>query len=165
MDDERTRSTAVEPPRSSDDEARAFLQERLAYLGKVYASIGIGFYLVGNLADFAGGPGFLSRRWTDMYTWVVPSACAMYVAQWAVCRRAPLGTPILRSIDAATTTLTAAFNSLIRSVHAARKNRRGRNGCRVPREPRHAAPSDTVKLKVVIADQGRPRKIGVGCPS
>src|SRR5262245_47302627 len=113
MDDERTRSTAVEPPRSSDDEARAFLQERLAYLGKVYASVGISFYLVGNLADSITGTGFLFRRTTDLYTVIVPAVCAIYLVQWALCRRGMLRLPTLRVLDAGTTILTAVLNSVM----------------------------------------------------
>jgi eukaryotic-like serine/threonine-protein kinase len=97
----------------SDEEARAFLQERLAYLGRVYASIGISFYLVGNLADVAAGPGYITRRLSDGYTWVVPAACAMYVAQWAVCRSGARRLTTLRTIDGATAILTGMFHSLM----------------------------------------------------
>ena len=44
--------TCIKPSRrelpSSGDDARAFLQERLAYLGRIYAAIGISFYAAGN---------------------------------------------------------------------------------------------------------------------
>ena len=58
---------------STDDEARAFLQGRLAYLGKIYAFIGISFYLVGNLAD-ASLRGFFVRKLAEPMTWIVPAA-------------------------------------------------------------------------------------------
>jgi serine/threonine-protein kinase len=110
-DPTRFAPTISSPP--SDDEARAFLQERMAYLGKAYAAIGIGFYLIGNLADIASGPGFLSRRVTDVYTWVVPTSCAMYLAQWALCRGSPCHLPLLRFVDGTTTILAAAFHSML----------------------------------------------------
>src|SRR5262245_49442460 len=72
------------PP--SDDEARAFLQERLAFFGKIYASIGLGFYLLGNLAAASIGGGF-SRRLSDPAFWIVPAASTAHAIQWAVCRR------------------------------------------------------------------------------
>ena len=55
---ERTPPASIASAPASDDEAHAFLQERLAYLGKVYATIGISFYLIGNLADLATGPDY-----------------------------------------------------------------------------------------------------------
>jgi hypothetical protein len=64
----------------SDDEARAFLQERLAYLGRVYASIGLSFHLVGNLAATIQTPDF-ARRVTELSFWVVPAASGVYLAQ------------------------------------------------------------------------------------
>jgi hypothetical protein len=97
----------------SDDETRAFLQERLAYLGKVYAAIAASFYVVGTIADLASGSGYLVRRSGDMFTWVVPLACAMYLGQWAACRRGARPLRLLRMLDATTALLTAAFHSLM----------------------------------------------------
>src|SRR5262245_66412059 len=73
-------------PASSDDEARAFLQERLAYFGKILASIGIGFYLFGNLTA-ASIVGDFPRRLSNPSFWIVPAASAAYAIQWVVCRR------------------------------------------------------------------------------
>jgi eukaryotic-like serine/threonine-protein kinase len=111
IDADRTRPVSTRSSPASDDEARAFLQERLAYLGKVYASIGLSFYVIGNVVDLAAGDGFLTRRLTDGYTWIVPSACAMYLLQWAVCRNGARRLSTLRLIDATTAILTGAFHS------------------------------------------------------
>jgi len=62
-------------PRSPDHsptagEAREFLQERLAYLGRVYASIAISFYVVGNLVS-AGFEAFWHHLGHPTM-WIVP---------------------------------------------------------------------------------------------
>ena len=77
-------------PRSPDHsptagEAREFLQERLAYLGRVYASIAISFYVVGNLVS-AGFEAFWQQLGHPTM-WIVPAACTVYLAQWLLCRR------------------------------------------------------------------------------
>ena len=111
IDADRTRPASTQTSPASDDETRAFLQERLAYLGKVYASIGISFYVIGNVVDLAAAEGFMTRRLSDGYTWIVPTACAMYLLQWAVCRKTPRRLSTLRLIDATTTILTGVFHS------------------------------------------------------
>jgi serine/threonine-protein kinase len=108
----------VKPPpatlNSSDDDARAFLQERLAYFGRIYASIGITFYLVANVAGIIGLPHDLGRRLSDPSTWVVPAASFIYFLQWAVlCRRGAVSLPVLRVIDGTTTILAAVLHSLM----------------------------------------------------
>ena len=55
------------------DETRVVLQERLAYLGRSYALIGISFYVAGNLAALALEQS-VDRRLTDPATWIVPAA-------------------------------------------------------------------------------------------
>jgi eukaryotic-like serine/threonine-protein kinase len=107
------RCASTESTRASDDEARSFLQERLAYFGKLYAAIGISFFLVGNLVDAASVPGYLSRRATDLHMVIVPAVCAMYLMQWVLCRRGPMPLHALRVADATTTVVTAVFNSMI----------------------------------------------------
>jgi serine/threonine-protein kinase len=97
--------------RSPGDEARAFLQERLAYLGKVYSSIGMSFYVAGNLvAVVVSG---LDRRLTDPDAWIVPAACLTYFVQWVLCRRGTLSYTALRAIDGTTTLLAALLHSLL----------------------------------------------------
>ncbi|HYN08306.1 MAG TPA: serine/threonine-protein kinase [Vicinamibacterales bacterium] len=107
----------VRPPpaaaNSSDDDARAFLQERLAYLGRIYASIGLTFYIVGNIAGLIGLPHDLGRRLSDPSTWVVPAASTVYLMQWVLCRRGAVALPRLRVIDGTTTILAAVFHSLM----------------------------------------------------
>jgi serine/threonine-protein kinase len=102
-DEDRTRT---------NDEARVVLQERLGYLGKSYALIGIGFYTAGNLAAMAFER-HLERRLTDPSTWLVPAACLVYVVQWLLSRRGVLPVSALRAIDATTTSLAALFHSLM----------------------------------------------------
>src|SRR5262245_54355156 len=109
VDPDETTLAPGASPQASDDDARAFLQERLAYLGKAYALIGIGFYLVGNLANLASRAGHFAPR--DPYSVIVPAACTMYLGQWALCRKGRVRLPTLRVIDLATTILTATLNS------------------------------------------------------
>ena len=107
----------VRPPpaasNTSDDDARAFLQERLAYLGRIYALIGITFYLAGNLAGLVALPHDLGRRLVDPSTWVVPAACSGYFMQWGILRRGVVSQPLLRVIDGVTTMLAVVFHSLM----------------------------------------------------
>ena len=108
----------VRPPppalNSSDDDARAFLQERLASLGRIYASIGLTFYIVGNIAGLIALPHDLARRLSDPSTWVVPAASpTVYLMQWVLCRRGIVALPLLRVIDGTTTILAAVFHSLM----------------------------------------------------
>jgi serine/threonine protein kinase len=105
--------TPAADPDPSDGEARTFLQQRLAYLGRTYASIGITFYLAGNLAALVGLPHDLGRRLSDPSSWVVPAASLVYLTQWFLCRRGVLALVTLRVIDAVTTTLAAALHSLM----------------------------------------------------
>jgi serine/threonine-protein kinase len=94
------------------DETRVVLQERLAYLGRSYALLGIGFYLTGTLAALALERG-LDRRLTDPSTWIVPTVVFVYLAQWLLSRRGVLSMVALRAIDATTTTLAALCHSLM----------------------------------------------------
>jgi serine/threonine-protein kinase len=104
-----TRAAASRTPSAS--ESRGFLQERLAYLGRTYASIGISFYVVGNLAAAALGDG--AHRLADPSTWIMPAACATYLAQWLLTRDADRSRLALHLIDATVTTLAAGFHSLM----------------------------------------------------
>ena len=104
------RPSRPEPTPTSDD-SRAFLQERLAYLGRVYASIGISFYVIGNLIALAAQA--QARRLLDIETWLVPAACLLYFTQWMLCRRGVLTLPWLRAIDSTTTVLAAALGALM----------------------------------------------------
>jgi eukaryotic-like serine/threonine-protein kinase len=113
--DERTRLASIStptPPYASDDEARAFLQERLAYLGKVSASLGLSFYIFGNLVAVGYLHGF-SQRLTHLSFWIVPGVSSVYLLQWILCRRGALPNAVLRSIDGATTLLAASFYSMM----------------------------------------------------
>jgi hypothetical protein len=111
-DFDRTRLPSSPSSTPSDEQARAFVQERMAYFGKVYASIGLSFYVVGNLAD-ASMRGYLSRRIDDPITWIVPAASVVYLIQWAICRGSAKPLFALRTIDSTTTVLVAFCHSLM----------------------------------------------------
>ncbi|MEZ0334015.1 MAG: hypothetical protein ACAI18_08405 [Gemmatimonadales bacterium] len=66
------------PVQSSGEDARAFLQERLAFLGKAYGLIGLGFSFAGNLVSaplrvLSG----LTEDWSSRIVWSgSPSTCS-----------------------------------------------------------------------------------------
>jgi hypothetical protein len=112
--DTRTRRNVIANlDASTNDDARGFLQERLAYLGKVYALIGLSFYLIGNVADALSAPSFLSRRLADPSTWFVPTAVVLYLGQWVLCRTGQVHLSALRAIDTVTTISAATLHSSI----------------------------------------------------
>jgi serine/threonine-protein kinase len=96
---------------ASGEDARAFFQERLAFLGKAYLVIAVGFYLLANVASSAR-PGY---RWsqlvTDLTNLLVLAASAIYGVQWLVCRRGRLSEPALTLLDGTSATLVAACNA------------------------------------------------------
>jgi len=88
----------------SDEEARSFLQRRLAFLGLAYGVIGLTFYAVASVAA-AHLP---EHSWTPSSLPVL-FANATYLLQWLVCRRGHQSAAILRVIDGLSTMLAAAF--------------------------------------------------------
>jgi hypothetical protein len=98
-------------PHPSSEEARAFLQERLALLGKVYGIIGLTFFLAGNLVASS----LPQHRWSYMVVQPSPviAACILYLAQWLFCRRGRRSETSLLVVDATSTTLAALLNSLM----------------------------------------------------
>jgi serine/threonine-protein kinase len=98
---------------SGSEEARAFLQDRLAFLGRAYGLIGLSFFLTGNLLASA----LAHYRWTDLVTEraskLILAACGTYLAQWLLCRRGRWPESTLIVIDGCATTLVALFNSLM----------------------------------------------------
>jgi eukaryotic-like serine/threonine-protein kinase len=112
--DTRTRRNVIANlDASTNDDARGFLQERLAYLGKVYALIGVSFCLIGNVADALSAPNFLSRRLADPSTWFVPTAVVLYLGQSVLCRTGQVHLSALRAIDTVTTISAATLHSSI----------------------------------------------------
>ena len=97
----------------SGEEARAFFQERLAFLGKVYVVITLGLSLLANAAGSVR-PGF---RWSDLVTdllnQLLLASCAIYGAQWLLCRGGRLSETALLVIDATSATLVALCNSFV----------------------------------------------------
>jgi serine/threonine-protein kinase len=96
---------------SSSEEARAFLQERLAYLGRTYAVIGLTFYGAGTVA--AALLSDSGKPFADVKGWIVPGVCAAYLVQWLLTRGRALSPLALRAIDGATTTIAAALHSMM----------------------------------------------------
>jgi serine/threonine protein kinase len=94
---------------SSEEQARAFLQERLAFLGKTYALIDLSFVLVGKLvgAPLTGWTGLL----TDLNGRLVLSAVGIYLVQWLVCRRGRWSDTTLRLIDSGSTLGATLLNA------------------------------------------------------
>ena len=92
---------------ASGEEARAFLQTRLAFLGKAYALLGILFFAIGHLVS----------AWMPQYSWgraapqLVLLANAIYLVQWLACRRGRWPEPTLKLCDGISATLVAACNA------------------------------------------------------
>jgi serine/threonine-protein kinase len=98
---------------ASREEARAFFQERLAFLGKAYAVIAVGFYLLANVASSTRPEYRWSQLVTDLGSQLVLAASAIYAAQWLICRRGRLSEPALVALDATSATLVAFCNSFM----------------------------------------------------
>jgi eukaryotic-like serine/threonine-protein kinase len=105
----RVRSSASTPilP-SGEEEGRAFLQERLAFLGKTYVLIDLSFFLVSRIVavPLTGWIGLVA----DLNGRLVLSAVGIYLVQWLVCRRGRWSDTTLRLIDAGSTVGAAAMN-------------------------------------------------------
>jgi serine/threonine-protein kinase len=90
------------------EEARAFLQERLAFLGLAYSLIGFSFLALGTLVA--------SRL--PQYTLAHPSgplvlaANGTYLVLWLICRRGRLPYAALHFIDGLSVLLAAGFSAL-----------------------------------------------------
>lgn len=105
----RSSSAAAPAIPSSGEESRAFLQERLAFLGKSYVLIDLGFYSAGQLVawQLTGWRGLAA----DLSSRLVLSTVAIYLGQWLLCRRGRLAEPVLRLIDAGATIAAGALNA------------------------------------------------------
>jgi hypothetical protein len=102
-------SAAAPAVPSSEEEARSFLQERLAFLGKTYVLIDLSFFLVSKLvaAPLTGWAGLLA----DVHSRLVLSSVGIYLVQWLVCRQGKWSDTTLRLIDAGSTIGAAAMNA------------------------------------------------------
>jgi serine/threonine-protein kinase len=111
VDEDATGRLASEDLALEAEEARAFLQKRLALLGKIYGLIGLSFYLAAMLV-LLRLPG---RSWPEIEgrgAWVILAANAIYLLQWLLCRRGRLSERVLRIIDGTSVTLVAFLISL-----------------------------------------------------
>src|SRR5262249_53431747 len=105
-----TRQLASDDLALEAEEARAFLQKRLAQLGKVYATIGLSFYFAAVLV-LLELPG---RHWGEMFAsrgWAILIANAIFLLQWLLCRRGRLPESVLRVIDGGSITLATLMMS------------------------------------------------------
>jgi Protein kinase domain len=96
------------------EEGRAFLQERLAFLGKVICLIVVGFYLVGNVAAILL-PYF---EWTS---WVAHGSNRLMLASivvsaavWRFCRGPARPLRVLEAVDAGMGTVYRARHAMLR---------------------------------------------------
>jgi serine/threonine-protein kinase len=104
---------AALPPPETSEEARAILQERLAFLGRTYAIMAASFYLVGHVV----------AAFTTTYSWwaVVRDRASVIVfgtaiaagAMWAACRRGRVPDRVLVVIDAAFITVATLLNAFM----------------------------------------------------
>ncbi len=99
----------AQPPPTSGEEARAFLQERLAFLGLAYGLIGIAFYVVSNLLAST----LPQHSWVNSASRLVMIANGTYLAQWLVCRKGQRSADLLRVIDAVSAAMAAACSAFL----------------------------------------------------
>jgi len=97
---------------SSGSEARAFLQERLGVLGRVWALLAVAFLVAENMAL-----ALVARSWTapgvDLGSRLVLGTAAVASVQWWVLSRGPRSETALHAVDAVTTTLVALLNACL----------------------------------------------------
>ena len=98
------------PARSSDSEARAFLQERLGLLGRVYALLAIGFLVLEQMTLVVLSPR-ASAASRDPGAGLILAAAAVTGALWWTCRRGPLPEARLLTLDVGAALLVAMLNA------------------------------------------------------
>jgi eukaryotic-like serine/threonine-protein kinase len=87
-------------PPTTGEEGRTFLQERLAFLGKSFCLIVLGFYLLGNLAAMAA-PEYEAHWWLSFPANQVQIAAVLLLsAAWLVARRGRRDAATLWVMDA-----------------------------------------------------------------
>ena len=93
----------------SEGEARAFLQERLAFLGRTYVFIDLSFLVVSRVVavPLMGWAGLFM----DLNGRLVLAGVGIYLLQWLICRRGSWSNSTLRLIDAGSTLGVAAVNA------------------------------------------------------
>ena len=84
------------------EEGRAFLQQRLAFFGKVGLLIDAGFVVFGSTALLVSIPGLLQRREAPgalVYHLIDIINLALFLGTWLVCRRGRRPLALLRALD------------------------------------------------------------------
>lgn len=109
--DEEPRAALPSP--TGGEEARAFLQERLAFLGRAYAVMASSFYLAGHVvASFSSSYHWLAVV-RDRASLIVFGTALAAGAVWLACRRGALPEKVLLAIDGAFVVLVAALNAFM----------------------------------------------------
>jgi eukaryotic-like serine/threonine-protein kinase len=103
----------VLPPPSSGEDARVFLQERLAFLGRAYAVMAASFYLAGHLVAAFTSPYHWLAVVRDRASLIVFGTALVATAVWLTCRRGRLPDSALVAIDAAFITLVTLLNAFM----------------------------------------------------
>jgi eukaryotic-like serine/threonine-protein kinase len=101
------------PAPVSGEEARAFLQERLAFLGQAYAVMAVGFYLAGHVVTALTASYRLLAILTDPASLIVTGTAASAAAVWVACRRGRLKDATLLVVDGAFVLVVTLLNSLM----------------------------------------------------
>jgi serine/threonine-protein kinase len=97
------------PP--SGEEARAFLQERLAFLGRTYALAAAAVYAMANVAAVAGPAHRWSHLVAGLSSRLVVASAAVAVALWLYCRRGRPAERTLTALDVAAATVLAGLHA------------------------------------------------------
>jgi eukaryotic-like serine/threonine-protein kinase len=97
------------PP--SGEEARAFLQERLAFLGRTYALAAAAVYAIANVAAVAGPAHRWSHLVAGLSSRLVVASAAVAVALWLYCRRGRPPERTLMALDVAAATVLAGLHA------------------------------------------------------
>ena len=103
---------AALPALESGGEARALLQERLAFLAKVYVVLALGFLVAEVLgrAFLTGAPSPLAAHRGSR---LILATAAVSFTQWWLCQLGPRPEAVLLAIDAIATTLVALLNACL----------------------------------------------------
>jgi len=101
------------PAPVSGEEARVFLQERLAFLGRAYATMAVGFYLVGHVVTVFTTTYPWRRFVGDPASLVVLGTSVAASAVWLLCRRGRLPDATLLVLDAAFVSVITILNAFM----------------------------------------------------
>jgi serine/threonine-protein kinase len=104
---------AALPAPTGGEEARAFLQERLAFLGRASAGLAVGFYLAGGVLAMLTIPGGWHAAWLAPARLIVLGTTLTGGVAWWACRRGRLAETTLVFLDGALLTAVALLCALM----------------------------------------------------